>query len=202
MTNCKADGCGRKILAKGLCDKHYRRARKRGDGSFEDRRRYLHGGTALERYENQIDRSGGPDACHPWLGAQGNAYGVFWDGTYTPGGHCHLVKVHAWGYRQKVGALEPGEVVRHLCHNKLCQNERHWAKGTPHDNARDSMAAGIHLGPGKMTSARVVEARRRYAAGGLSQRALAAEYGISEGHLRNIVNYRVWKHVGSAEQVA
>lgn len=200
MTICKADNCGRKTLAKGLCDKHYRRTRKRADGSYEDRRRRLDGGTPLERYENQIDRSDGPDACHPWVGAKAEGYGAFWDGAHTQGGHCHIVKAHAWGYRQKVGALESGEVIRHLCHNKLCQNERHWAKGTPGDNARDSMTGGIALGPGKLTPVLVAQIRQRYAAGGISQRALAEEYGVSENHLRNIVNHRVWKHVGFADK--
>jgi hypothetical protein len=101
VTTCKADNCARNTVAKGLCDKHYRRTRKRADGSYEDRRRRLDGATPLERYENQIDRTGGPDSC---------------------------------------------------------------------------------------------------AAGGISQRALAEEYGVSENHLRNIVNCRVWKHVGCAEK--
>lgn len=200
MTICKADDCGRKTLAKGLCNKHYRRARSRPDGSYDDRRRRLDGGTPLERYENQIDRSGGPDACHPWLGAQGEGYGIFWDGTYTERGHCHNVKAHAWGYRQKVAALTPGEVVRHLCHNKLCQNAQHWVSGTPLDNARDSMAAGIPLGPGKLTAELVAEIRKRYAAGGVTQRVLAEEFGVSENHLRNIVHYRVWTRASFAEK--
>lgn len=196
MRTCGIGDCDRKHYAKGMCSKHYLRAWSRKDGTAEDRPQK----TAMERYEGLVDRTSGPDACHPWTGAEGNEYGIFWDGTFTQRGHCHNVKAHVWGYRNRVGALEPGDVVRHLCHNKRCQNERHWAKGTPLDNARDSMAAGIHLGPGKMTAERVVEARLRYAAGEVSQRALAAEYGISEGHLRNIVNYRVWKHVGFADK--
>lgn len=200
MTDCKADACGRRAIAKGLCDKHYRRTRKRADGSYEDRRRCLYGATPLERYENFVDRSAGPDACHPWLGAEDNGYGLFWDGGYTGGGNPRNLKAHAWGYRQRVGELAPDEVVRHLCHNKLCQNERHWARGTAFDNTHDSIAAGMVVAQRKLTARKVAEIRSRYAAGGITQKLLAAEYGITQTHLNDVVNYRAWKHVAPASE--
>ncbi|MEV8033883.1 hypothetical protein [Streptomyces sp. NPDC086182] len=200
MTDCKAEACGRRPIAKGLCDKHYRRTRKRADGSYEDRRKCLYGATPAERYENFVDRSVGPDACHPWLGAEDNGYGLFWDGGYTGGGNPRNVKAHAWGYRQRVGELASNEVVRHLCHNKLCQNERHWARGTALDNTHDSIAAGMVVAQRKLTAHKVAEIRSRYAAGGITQKLLAAEYGITQTHLNDVVNCRVWKHVAPASE--
>lgn len=129
--------------AKGLCKKHYMRTRRRSDGSFEDRRHATYGGTVLDRYEGMIDRSGGPGSCHPWRGAIERGYGLFWNGEQRPSGASKLVKAHAWGYRQHVGEVPNGHVIRHLCHNKSCQNPRHWATGTPGENFEDSVLAGL-----------------------------------------------------------
>lgn len=56
---CQYQGepCGRPAHTKLLCSKHYQRVR----------RVWKSGRTAEERYERKVDRSGGPEACHPWL---------------------------------------------------------------------------------------------------------------------------------------
>lgn len=93
----------------------------------------------------------------------------------------------------------PKLVARHgPCHNRTCVNPYHLSWGTESDNARDKIRDGTHNGGSahhraRLTEADVREIRRRYAAGAL-QRDLAAEYGISRGHVSGIVRGRFWQH--------
>jgi predicted transcriptional regulator len=41
----------------------------------------------------------------------------------------------------------------------------------------------------------VLEIRSRYAAGGISQAALAREYGVSQPKINYVVNRKTWRHV-------
>jgi hypothetical protein len=47
----------------------------------------------------------------------------------------------------------------------------------------------------KLTAADVTAIRRRYAAGGISQRALAAEMGVCQGTISHVVRGNAWRHV-------
>lgn len=192
MLICKAERCTKAAEAKGLCGTHYMRTRRRPDGSYEDRRRCLYGGTPLERYEHAIDRSGSSEGCHPWLGGTSHGYGKFWAGEYKPNGLARSVRAHTWGFRQLVGPLRPGQVVRHLCHNKLCQNPQHWAAGTHRDNVDDDVRAGRHRRL-KLTAKSARAIKDEYAAGGVTYRALAERYGITETHVSSVIRGDRWR---------
>lgn len=45
----------------------------------------------------------------------------------------------------------------------------------------------------KVTESEVQEIRRRYAQGGISQRKLGKQYGISGDAVNKIVNFKTWK---------
>jgi DNA-binding MarR family transcriptional regulator len=47
----------------------------------------------------------------------------------------------------------------------------------------------------KLTEAQVTEIRQRYAAGGISQSALAREYGLNQPTVGEIVRREIWKHI-------
>jgi hypothetical protein len=47
----------------------------------------------------------------------------------------------------------------------------------------------------KLTAATVLEIRARYAAGGITQRRLAAEYGIHFSNVSAIINRKSWAHL-------
>src|SRR5260370_475649 len=64
---CTVSGCERTPASRGLCDMHYDRWRRNGDPLAYGSRIIGDDRTRLESY---IDRSGGPDACHPWTGGQ------------------------------------------------------------------------------------------------------------------------------------
>jgi hypothetical protein len=59
----------------------------------------------------------------------------------------------------------------------------------------DKFARGMTNSFAKLTDAKVIEMRARYAAGGISQRALAAEYGVAESRVWRIVNGTAWTHL-------
>jgi len=48
----------------------------------------------------------------------------------------------------------------------------------------------------KLTSSQVIQIRERYAVGNISQRALAQEYGVTNGAINFVVHGRTWKDVG------
>jgi predicted XRE-type DNA-binding protein len=47
----------------------------------------------------------------------------------------------------------------------------------------------------KLTEQIVCEIRTRYAAGGISQAALAAEYGIRQTQVSNVILRKSWAHI-------
>lgn len=51
----------------------------------------------------------------------------------------------------------------------------------------------------KLTADQVREIRRRYAEGGVSLRALGAEYGVHNSAISKIVNNKIWTHVASED---
>lgn len=150
---------------------------------------------SLELYEAKIDRSAGPNACHPWMGARStDGHGFF-----KRDGQNYAAR---WGYLRFVGSLEPGEIVRHTCDNPPCQNPRHWLKGTDRDNSDDKVLRGRQHHPvgecnpkAKLTVQVVREIRARLRTGVPASRVLAAEYGVSPETLRDIRAGRTWAGV-------
>lgn len=95
----------------------------------------------IERFWSRVDRSGGPDACHPWLGCQeGGGYG-----SVRMGGRVWAAHRVAWILTH--GPIEggPRTCVCHNCpggDNRLCCNTRHHWLGTRRENSADMVAKG------------------------------------------------------------
>ena len=89
-----------------------------------------------ERFWEKVDRSGGTDACWPWIGAIGvHGYGrVNLDGRSTG-----IASRVAW----TLTFGDPGDLgVLHRCDNPPCCNPAHLFLGTQLDNSRDMVAKG------------------------------------------------------------
>jgi hypothetical protein len=87
-------------------------------------------------YERKIDRSGGPDACHPWTGStQVRGYGIF-------GLNRRLVPATQLAIRIYSGPMPSGTFALHKCDNPRCTNHRHLWAGTQKENADDREAKG------------------------------------------------------------
>ena len=115
-----------------------------------------------------------------------------------------MVKAHRLMYAITVGPVPEGLVVCHRCDNRKCVNPSHLFLGTQRDNIADAVSKKRHVSlPGeenpsnKLTTEQVADIRRRVVVTGVgckggNQSALAREFGVSKGHINNIVHNRVW----------
>lgn len=177
---CTVEGCTRPIRCKMMCESHYAKSRRKPRPTTE------------QRYEAKVDRSGGPDACHPWT-ASTNEHGY---GTFSNDGEWLAAR---WGYKHYVGPLAANEVVRHKCDNPPCQNRDHWIKGTQVENIHDAVSrnrqhrpAGSKNVKAKLTEADVIDIRSRV---GMSGAAIAREYGVHQVTISAVLRRHTWKHV-------
>lgn len=91
----------------------------------------------VDRFWSKVDRSGGPDACHPWM-------------TYrTPTGYGRFgptsgksVRAHRVAWELTHGPIPSGLQVLHRCDNPSCCNVRHLWLGTIAQNVADRDAKG------------------------------------------------------------
>lgn len=184
---CSVGGCQEPSRTRGWCISHYQRWHRTGDPLPP---------TPLDRYWAQVDTSGGPNACWPWTGSRDKkGYGIFSIGGKHP-------SATRWGYSHRIGPIPRGHGILHHCDNPPCQNDRHWFTGTRADNNADKMRKGrqrnirgVDCHSAKLTEAQVREIRRIYASGGVSQKLLAADYGINQVTVGCIVRRETWKHV-------
>jgi hypothetical protein len=133
---------------------------------------------AADRFNAKVDRRG-PDDCWPWTGACTNGYGSF-----RPGGEAPAVSAHSFAKFLDTGvACPPDMQAQHTCktpESSLCCNPAHVIYAAP----------GITRTPGpparKVTDAQAREIIRRCAAGE-TQRAVAADYGVTQPFVSNLV---------------
>ena len=124
------------------------------------------------------------ESCWLWRGARrGDGYGAFQVGY-------RQIAAHRYSYELHHGAIPEDMVVMHVCDVPLCVNPEHLRLGTQADNQRDSALKGRrHPGSqnhqSKLTEEQVTEMRERYAAGGVTQKELAIDYGVSGGLVKS-----------------
>lgn len=104
-------------------------------------------------------------------------------------------RTHRLAYKLKHGEIPSGLFVLHKCDNKRCCNPDHLYLGTNDDNMRDVVGrgrrkginAGEKNGRAKLVMAQIAEIRSTYAAGGISQEKLSAQYGVSQDAISKII---------------
>lgn len=184
---CSAEGCDQPIGrgARGFCFLHYTRFMRRGDPNFE------WFGTPAEKHARNTDKRG-PDECWPWTGnSDKDGYGLI-------GYQRRNLRAHRVAYETETGeAIPAGLVVRHACDNPPCQNPRHLSLGTHADNIRDKIERGRQpRGEGKalaqfrrrLTDDQVAAIRAHGAPNFGDKARLAEAYGVSDEHIRRILN--------------
>jgi len=163
-------------------------------------RRYIKMTEHKERFEEKVCPE--PNTgCHLWTAAiMSSGYGAF-------GLNGKTVLSHRVAYELYVGPIPEGDgyhgtCVRHTCDNPLCVNPAHLEVGTHQDNMDDKVErdrAARHTGESnglaKLTEADVLDIRARYAAGGVTQRELAEEYGVNQSLVSYIKNKHIWSHI-------
>lgn len=140
-------------------------------------------------------RVAGPDDCWEWTGATANkGYGYL-----KVNGR--IARAHRVALGLSQGRDIPaGVLVRHTCDNPPCCNPAHLVEGTFQDNVADAVERGrLRRGSSspvaKLTEQAISDIRTRYAAGGISQRQLAQDYGVSVGAISHAVRGSCWAHV-------
>jgi len=146
------------------------------------------------RFWSKVDRSGGKNACWPWLcGVDKDGYGKF---QYGPNGK--QIHVRAHNFALELMVPRTGPLAMHFkCDNPPCCNWTHLKWGTQTENRADCTAKGRNAcgdqsGPrmhpeafprgethyrAKLKDCDVVDLRSRFAAGE-SLRSLATRFGI------------------------
>jgi len=148
------------------------------------------------RFWDRIDRSGGPEACWPWMGAKRtlSRYGAGAYGIFRRRGH--VVYAHREALERSLGRpLAAGEIAMHHCDNPPCCNPAHLSAGTKADNSADMARKGRSTAG--LTVEQVVEIKRALA-GGQSKRSLGREYGVSQFAIQSIGRGRTYRYIEGA----
>jgi hypothetical protein len=180
MRHCDIEGCESKTVARGLCNKHYRRLKRYGDPTAPATHQEM-----VEQAVESWDRSECWIAPAETLTRTG--YGMIQvNGRKMPVSRYALVLDTGDDGEGLEAAHKPV-----VCHNRACFNPDHLEFKTPEQNAADRIADGTH--GKKLNSA---DALAIYAAKGLeSANVLAERYGVGAAQVRGIWAGRKWSQV-------
>lgn len=112
-------------------------------------------------------------------------------------------RLHRLVLEKKLGrSLGRQEEACHSCHRRNCINDRHLYAGSHADNMADMVRSGrgksgqrqgAENSVAKLTVAQVTQIRRLYEGGGISQAALARDFGVSDATVCRVVNRRTYR---------
>jgi len=128
--------------------------------------------------------------CWLWLGSVSDqGYGRF-----TAAGKRYQVSRYAW--REK-GRPDPGALaVSTRCRNKLCVRHLHLkSRAEIMASVPRRWASGEDSWLARATSKQVLQLRKLYAKGNLTQAMLAERFGLSLSNVKSILGRRSWKHI-------
>ena len=147
----------------------------------------------MQRFWNKVNKQA-ENGCWEWAAYRDpDGYGGFsLDGKGE--------RAHRASWILEHGSIPDGLHVLHHCDNPRCVNPAHLFLGTQADNMRDKAEKGRAVNnpqPGeshpmsKLTEADIpaIRADKR------SQRAIAAEYGVSRQQIGRIKNRKRWTHI-------
>jgi hypothetical protein len=132
-----------------------------------------------------------------------------WTGATLPFGHGHLGRrvdgvnvdhlAHRFAWEATYGPIPSDACVLHRCDVPACVRPDHLFIGSKADNNQDRTSKGRgHIGErhpsAKLTADKVRQLRELYAKG-LTQRALADRFGVSQIVVSRIVRRVAWKQV-------
>ena len=144
------------------------------------------------RFEALLPTDRKPNECWEFSKTQGR-YGIFaLDGIHAMGAHVASYLIYK-------GDIPEGMLVRHTCDNRPCVNPDHLVLGTQLDNMADCVerrriATGERQGLSVMTEERVRDMRKQHAEGA-TQVSLAADFGISQPTVSQIIRRVTWRHI-------
>jgi hypothetical protein len=144
-----------------------------------------------ERFHSRYNKKG-TNECWEWTAGKITVgYGQMWFNGKMWTAHRIAVLLD--------GRDPEGYVVRHECDNRKCVNPNHLLLGTHLDNMddrnkRDRLAKGSSIGIAKLTEADIPTIMYLLSHG-VSQTAIAKQFGVSQVTISNIKHGRIWSHV-------
>lgn len=167
--------------------------------------------TTEEHFWSKVDKSGGSNACWPWIaGKNSKGYGWFrLNGTPR--------QAHRVAFFLTYGHW-PEPECRHTCHNRVCCNGAHLLEGTRAENEADKVAAGRQArgerhgsrthpervprgernGNAKLTEWHVRIMRRLFREG-KTKTQIAREFGVGDTAVHKIVTGKRWRNLMAEE---
>lgn len=159
--------------------------------------------TLEQRFWSKVDKNGPTPArtelgrCWTWGGkVNDSGYGLF----SIKDKHLRAHRV-AWEMHH-AQPLGPGELVRHMCDNRVCVNPGHLVKGSHGDNNDDAVRRqrsaalrGEKSPSAKLTTDLVQWARQQHASGNMTITELARQCGVSNTTMTAAITRKSWQHV-------
>ncbi len=110
---------------------------------------------------------------------------------------------HRVSYRLHYGKIYRDLHILHHCDNPPCINPDHLWAGTNSDNIRDRVSKGRPGNPGrpgtgpstKLTVKRVLQIRRLWSTGKVTQQSIAEIFGIARSNVSMIIRRATWPHI-------
>jgi hypothetical protein len=191
---CSIDNCGNNMRARGLCDGHYQRWRKRGDEFDRSpvNRRDPH---AKRSFLAEVVAKPPFDLCVEWpFKLSSTGYGQL-----RINGRSRSAS--RWACELYYGPpASASHEAAHSCHNRACLNPLHLRWATPKENSGDRVIDGTKFEGeahpnAKLTDCQVAEIRRLYAERKLLQKEIGAMFGVRQTVISAIVRRSAWKHL-------
>lgn len=178
---CTVDGCSQWARVGGLCRRHAKlRAGKAVRVPRNARLEFLMDVVAKPRVAGCILFPFGTDRGYATVQFNGRSRGV----------HAVVCEL-AHGLRPS-----SRHHAAHSCAVKRCVNPRHLRWALPVENARDAIRHGTQARGERQGSAKLTEAAvRLILSDSRSLQDIAAEYGISKGHVSALRNGHSWSHL-------
>lgn len=188
---CCIKGCDTKVLAVGLCNKHWRRNKRFGSPVLVNRTSgFFIGMSAEQRFFAQAVKG---DGCWSWSASKDkDGYGIFLGEVL--GAVYKRAHRYSWAFHNQA-VIPSGMVVCHSCDNPQCCNPAHLKLGSHGDNQRDRRAKGRH-GEFRNPAAKVTpETVRAIRAATGFQRDIAKLYGVTQTTVSDIKRRKSWTHI-------
>lgn len=109
----------------------------------------------------------------------------------TAKGRNNVPRGDSHGFRLNPGCAARGDRHGSKLHpERIARGDRHGSHTKP-----ERVARGEVNGSAKLAASQVIEIRAIYAAGGISLKQLAAQFGVSFSTISRIIHHKVWNHI-------
>lgn len=155
------------------------------------------------RYWAKVDKTSSPRGCWLWTAAIHKKKGY---GSARMRGRNYAA--HRLSYQMHKGAIPDTLLVCHQCDVRNCVNPDHLWLGTNKANMKDmadkgraadgwQVPRGENCHNSKLSESDVLEIRKLYAAGGVSQYELADKFGVQQTQIGRITRGLRWRHIST-----